>query len=258
MNALTTFDFEGDPVRFVSIDGREAAICKDIASRLGIQNYRDVLADTPDDEKGVDSVDTLGGAQEMAVLFEPGIYRMIFKSRKPEAERLRRWVFHDVLPAIRRTGAYDRRVLGPDEMAAALSLIREVRLTHGIASARAMWPTLGLPDIAASPACDRPVTGRDAERAARTALVQDFMQSCCEVDASARVGSTALWGAYQRWRDATGSDEIIRTHKAFSLAIQSCGFHSVHSNTVHFLGLRLRTDVVRRLGATAFSVDDRP
>ena len=59
-----------------------------------------------DDEKGVHTVRTLGGNQELMVVNEPGLYHLTFKSRKPEANAFRRWVFHEVLPSIRKTGSY--------------------------------------------------------------------------------------------------------------------------------------------------------
>jgi len=87
-------------------DGSIWFVAKDVAHILDIKNYRDAINDFPDDEKGVFTTDTLGGPQEFVTLSEPGLYRMIFQSRKPEAEAMKRWVFHEVLPSIRRTGSY--------------------------------------------------------------------------------------------------------------------------------------------------------
>src|SRR5690606_23128157 len=58
------------------------------------------------DEKDTRIVGTPGGNQSMVVVNEPGLYNLIFTSRKPEAKRFKRWVTHEVLPAIRRTGHY--------------------------------------------------------------------------------------------------------------------------------------------------------
>jgi prophage antirepressor-like protein len=59
-----------------------------------------------DDEKGTAIVSTPGGEQEMLTVTEPGLYRLLSKSRKPIAKRFQRWVFHQVLPSIRKTGSY--------------------------------------------------------------------------------------------------------------------------------------------------------
>jgi hypothetical protein len=65
-----------------------------------------VAARLDDDEKGVVLTDTLGGAQEILIVNEPGLYNVIFQSRKPEAKAFRRWVTHEVLPSIRKYGYY--------------------------------------------------------------------------------------------------------------------------------------------------------
>jgi hypothetical protein len=81
-------------------------IVKDVSDVLGLGNPRETLRNFPENEKGVSSADTLGGNQEMLVINEPGLYRLIFQSRKPEAERFKTWVFSEVLPQIRKTGSY--------------------------------------------------------------------------------------------------------------------------------------------------------
>ena len=58
------------------------------------------------DEKGTNSIPTLGGPQDMLTVNEPGLYALILGSRKPEARAFKRWITHEVLPQIRRTGAY--------------------------------------------------------------------------------------------------------------------------------------------------------
>ena len=83
-------------------------VAKDVCKILGIKNHRDALAKQLDeDEKGVDIIYTSGGPQETLIVNEPGLYRLIFSSRKPEAKKFKRWVFHDVLPQIRKTGKYE-------------------------------------------------------------------------------------------------------------------------------------------------------
>ncbi len=81
-------------------------VAQDVGDSLGIVNVRQNLAKFPSDETGVCFVYTSAGAREVLTLSEPGLYRLIFQSNKPEAEQLKRWVFHDVLPSLRRTGSY--------------------------------------------------------------------------------------------------------------------------------------------------------
>ena len=106
MTELQVFQFQGREVRTVRSEAGTRFVAADVCRELAIENNRNVIARMPADEKGVQTVDTLGGPQEMAVVTEPGLYRLLFTSRKPEAEVFRRWVLHEVLPTIRQTGSY--------------------------------------------------------------------------------------------------------------------------------------------------------
>jgi len=103
---ITPFTYGNHAVRAVVIENEPWFIVKDVSDVLGLGNPRETLRDFPENEKGVSKVDTLGGKQEMLTVNEPGLYRLIFQSRKPEAERFKAWVFADVLPVIRKTGSY--------------------------------------------------------------------------------------------------------------------------------------------------------
>ena len=106
-NALTNvFHFEKLPVRTVTIDGEPWFVAKDVCDVLEVKDSKSSTRFLDDDEKGVHSVHTLGGTQEMSVVSESGLYRLIFRSRKPEAKLFKRWITHDVIPALRKTGYY--------------------------------------------------------------------------------------------------------------------------------------------------------
>ena len=87
-------------------DGEPMFVAKDICAALEIKNSRDALARLDDDEKGVVLTDTPGGEQQMQAVNEAGLYVLVLGSRKPEAKAFKRWVTHEVLPAIRRDGGY--------------------------------------------------------------------------------------------------------------------------------------------------------
>lgn len=106
MSEVSLFDFGGAEIRGLALDGRPWLIARDLCAALGLSNASQALATLHDDEKGVTTNDTPGGPQQIAIVNEPGVYRLIFRSRKPEAEQFKRWIFHDVLPAIRETGTY--------------------------------------------------------------------------------------------------------------------------------------------------------
>ncbi len=102
---LVAFDFEGSQVRVVTdAQGEPWFVAADVLSTISLD--RKALERLDDDEKGVNSIHTPGGTQEMTTVNEPGLYALVLGSRKAEAKRFKRWVTHEVLPAIRKTGSY--------------------------------------------------------------------------------------------------------------------------------------------------------
>lgn len=134
MAELELYHFEAWPVRVVLIDGVPWWVAKDVCLVLGVQNVSQKLKTLAGDEKlqvkyslisneGVASGGLQPG-QDVWLVNEPGVYMLLFGSRKPVARRFTRWVTHEVLPQIRRTGAY-----GPARPPAgtAAGLLAEVR-----------------------------------------------------------------------------------------------------------------------------------
>jgi prophage antirepressor-like protein len=105
-NQLTPFSYEDRAVRTVLIDDAPWFIAKDVCDVLGITRASDALRDFPQNEKGTVSTRTPGGDQDMLTVNEPGLYRLIFQSRKPEAEKFKTWVFTEVLRGSAADTAY--------------------------------------------------------------------------------------------------------------------------------------------------------
>ena len=102
---LVPFDFEGRPIRVVTdSQGEPWFVAADVLATIGLD--RKALERLDEDEKGVSSIHTPGGGQEMTTVNEPGLYTLVLGSRKAEAKRFKRWVTHEVLPSIRKTGSY--------------------------------------------------------------------------------------------------------------------------------------------------------
>jgi prophage antirepressor-like protein len=102
---LAPYDFEGRQVRIVTdAQGEPWFVAADVLTTISLD--RKALERLDDDEKGVNSIHTPGGVQEMTTVNEPGLYALVLGSRKAEAKRFKRWVTHEVLPAIRKTGSY--------------------------------------------------------------------------------------------------------------------------------------------------------
>lgn len=93
-------------VRTVDVNGEIWFVAADVCDALTVAHAASSLRNLDSDEKGVHTVHTPGGSQEMTTINESGLYSLILRSRKPEAKAFKRWVTHDVLPAIRRTGQY--------------------------------------------------------------------------------------------------------------------------------------------------------
>ncbi len=93
-------------IRGMMIGDEPYFVAKDIATALGYQAASEMTRMLDDDEKGMQIVHTLGGAQNMGVINESGLYSAILRSKKREAKKFKKWVTKDVLPSIRKHGVY--------------------------------------------------------------------------------------------------------------------------------------------------------
>ena len=128
MNEIQTFNNpEFGTVRAVrGDDGEPLFVARDVTDALGLD--RTATRRLDEDEKGVRSTHTPGGNQQVLLVTEPGFYKLVLQSRKPEAKAFQRWVTHEVLPALRRDGGYmvARADETPEEtMARAVLLARQ-------------------------------------------------------------------------------------------------------------------------------------
>ena len=106
VSQIVPFDFGILPVRVISRGGEPWFVLADVCRVLDIANNRNASARLDDEEKGVHTMDTLGGEQSLVIINESGLYSLILTSRKAEAKQFKKWVTSEVLPAIRRTGSY--------------------------------------------------------------------------------------------------------------------------------------------------------
>lgn len=112
------FDYQGKQVRTVLVNDEPWFVAKDVCEVLEIDHTQTRRLD--DDEKGLCLTQTLGGEQELLCITESGLYSLVLGSRKPEAKQFKRWVTHEILPAIRKTGTYSAAV--PQTLPEALRL----------------------------------------------------------------------------------------------------------------------------------------
>ncbi|HEX9837117.1 MAG TPA: Bro-N domain-containing protein [Alphaproteobacteria bacterium] len=171
MNEIAVFDFEDEAVRAIEIDAEPWFVGRDVCRCLEISDHHQALGRLDDDEKGGYNIPTQRGARNMIVISEPGVYRLVFTSRTEVAERFKRWLAHEVLPALRRHGRFEigrapaagaggvsARMAA--DLAPALSMVREARHVFGVVAARALWRETPLPYL---PEFDAACGGTDTD-----------------------------------------------------------------------------------------------
>lgn len=107
MNELTVFNNEEfGEIRTITIDGEPWFVAADVCGALEIRNPTDAMRRLDADERTLVSIEGASNGLPVNAVNEPGLYTLILGSRKPEAKAFKRWVTHDILPTIRKTGGY--------------------------------------------------------------------------------------------------------------------------------------------------------
>lgn len=109
----SVFDFNGQPIRSFMKNGLPWFIAADGCKVLDISDTSRAVSRLDEDEKGTTTIRTPGGMQIMITVNEYGLYSLILTSRKPEAKAFKRWIIHEVLPALRQSGVYAIRPASP-------------------------------------------------------------------------------------------------------------------------------------------------
>lgn len=138
MKELQNFNFNNLPVRTVLIDDEPWFVGKDVAVAIGYKNFRDALkSHVKDKYKRESRITTPSGMQNVTVISEPGLYQLAGESKLPSAEPFQDWVYEEVLPTIRKHGAYmtneviEKTLTSPDfiiQLATKLKDEQEARL----------------------------------------------------------------------------------------------------------------------------------
>ena len=107
-NEIQRFEFKGESLRaLTNMAGEPWFVLKDCMSILDLGNPTETVKMFDDDEfSTTEVIDSIGRRQQAYIISEPGLYRLVMRSRKPEAKEFQRWVTHEVLPQIRKTGGY--------------------------------------------------------------------------------------------------------------------------------------------------------
>lgn len=97
--------YQENPIRIIERNGEPWFVAKDVCKVLELDMASGARGLDPD-EKGLHIMQTRGGEQKIQIVSEAGLYSIILRSRKPEAKAFKRWITHEILPSIRRNGAY--------------------------------------------------------------------------------------------------------------------------------------------------------
>lgn len=134
MNDMQLFNYDGKQVRTVQQDGEPWFVLKDVCEVLGIDNHKDVPNRLENDEVGrfeLPHPQSPTKQLEMVCINESGLYNVILRSDKPEAKPFRKWVTSEVLPSIRKHGAYmteetlEAAILSPDYLLKVVTALKD-------------------------------------------------------------------------------------------------------------------------------------
>ena len=133
-DTLRVFDYNGKSIRAMEFNGQPWFVAIDVCNVLEIANSRDAVARLDEDEKNTVGL-TDGnkrGNPNTAIVSESGLYSLILGSRKPEAKQFKRWITHEVIPSIRKTGGYiaGQETLSPEELMAKALLVAKQTLAE--------------------------------------------------------------------------------------------------------------------------------
>ena len=254
--AVRCFGFEDHLVRVVMRDGEPWFVAMDVCRAIGIRNWKDSVERLDEDEKGVGNSDLLGGGQAVLIVSESGLYTIILRSHAAitpgtAAHRFRKWVTAEVLPQIRRTGAYAPEV-ADGESGDGLSTIAEDRLKldkihyvlrgfgpaamRAMRAMRAMWKRLDLEWV---PEMDGPGNmGADID-AASDAGVSAFMTARLEKAPGLVVAGSVLYRCYVEFCRA--SDLRPASPKLFSQLVVRYGLTRRKSSSMYYVDIRLKS-----------------
>lgn len=242
--AVSSFNFQNQPIRAIaSGDGSAWLIAKDVCECLGLANITEALAGLDMDEKTdfsiTDDGNDYGGLRpgKVKIISESGLYKLIFKSRKPEAKAFTKWVTSEVLPALRRTGSYS--VPGPKE--APNPFLAAGHEHHSLLQG---YLNLGVPLdqalLLASRIVNRafgsnlpesfpgspstPITPAQLLRSEPNSVTQ-FVESCCFATVGARTKLSDLYDSYLAWcRVNPFRENMVLSKRKMASTLRASGF----------------------------------
>ena len=230
------FQYDDRQIRVVmDTDGAPWWVAKDVCEILGIRDHHQAIEILDEDERGRYKIPTPGGNQEAKCISESGLYTLILRSNKPEAKPFRKWVTSEVLPSIRKTGAYcipsaAPGCVKPDESRHMLDTAREFERTARIFRASVIMAKTagfkGLQAVVRGNAVALKETGYnclellDAGHIQEYPALDEYVSERCYLAPDALVMPADLYRDYASWMRSKGFAPIGRNSFALELQTQ--------------------------------------
>lgn len=214
-NEIQRFEFKGESLRaLTNMAGEPWFVLKDCMSILDLGNPTETVKMFDDDEfSTTEVIDSIGRRQQAYIISEPGLYRLVMRSRKPEAKEFQRWVTHEVLPSIRKHGAYmtestlEKAVTEPDFLIRLATQIKQERAEKEKAQAQVerMRPK---------------ALFADAVETSKTSILVGDLAKVLKGN-GVDIGGTRLfaWLRDNGWLMKTGSSRNMPTQKSMELGL---------------------------------------
>ena len=214
LSVASHYTFTNIPVHTVTDEhGYAWFVAKDVCACLGLSDTGRALERLRSTEKLTRILFVSGQNREVWLVNEPGLYRLIFTSRKPEAEAFQDWVYHTVLPAINRTGSYG----------APASITPEIQALIQVEAAQAVQAALA----------NKTQTRREiASRLDGIADVSLFISECCTEHPGKYTKTTDLYREYQKWTATRGRVAVLLRY--FGQSLGQLGYWKVRRSSGAF------------------------
>lgn len=219
MSIVQAFNYQDQPVRTIGVEDETWFVASDVAKILGYRMASDMTRRIDPEDRGTRSVRTPSGEQEMTVINEPGLYVAALGSQVEGARQFKRWITHEVLPQIRKTGAYAVKEFSRLEL---LDMARESEMARIAALEAYQFAESRVLELAG------PATAWAKLASAKGDLdVRDAAQVLCR-DHNIQIGRNRLFGWLRanRWIDSnnrpyqTRVDQGLLTEKVGTFVIQ--------------------------------------
>ena len=255
-NEIIPFAFGDNLVRTMLDEGGSPWwAAKDVCSVLGLENNRDAVSTLDDDEKitvgNTDGNPRAGQPHQLTFVNEPGLYSLIFRSRKPEAREFRRWVTHEVLPALRKTGRYIHPAAAPaerppfdfealpDDVRRIKPRVRERCMDLALQSARLSGYSsqeeqyaifIDFCRVIGGPTWNFETLSYDG----RNQGIAEYVKKCLIPAPGCRLQSEVIYRHFRQWWGRAYPDAPMPSHKAVSCVVKMV-YHPIRSNQRYYL-----------------------